>query len=324
MTKRGFFYLISGVWLSFWLLACKERFEPNLPEQATGYLVVEGLIITGPGQTKFKLTRSLPLGATRNSIVPETRALLQIEGEGSNIFPLAEKGPGLYAADNLSLTNGQQYRLRIKTAAGKEYISDFTEAKKTPPIDSITWQQENSGIQIFVNTHNPQNNTRYYQWDYEETWEYYSLSDTDFKYEDGRVVERAPSEHTYRCWGKGGSVNLLLGSSAKLSQDVIYQQPLTYIPPTSIKLSYQYSIRVKQYALTRMAYEYLQLMRKNTETTGSFFDPQPSELKGNIRSVSDPAEPVIGYVSACDVTEKRIFIQRREIGDWDYTLICQS
>ena len=54
-------------------------------------------------------------------------------------------------------------------------------------------------------------------------------------------------------------------------------------------------MHLKQYAWTKEGYEFLDRMRKNTETTGSVFDPQPSELNSNIHNVADATEPVIGY-----------------------------
>jgi len=59
-------------------------------------------------------------------------------------------------------------------------------------------------------------------------------------------------------------------------------------------------------------------MKKNTESLGSIFDPQPSNSTGNIRSLSDPQEPVIGYVGVEEVKSKRIFIENRQLPpDWN-------
>ncbi|MEO5998783.1 MAG: DUF4249 family protein, partial [Chitinophagaceae bacterium] len=57
------------------------------------------------------------------------------------MFPLADKGKGVYSADALNFNPVQKYRLRIKTAAGTEYLSDYVELKKTPAIDSVNWKR---------------------------------------------------------------------------------------------------------------------------------------------------------------------------------------
>ena len=64
------------------------------------------------------------------------------------------------------------------------------------------------------------------------------------------------------------------------------------------------------------------MMKKNTEGLGTIFDPQPSEVKGNIHSTSDPNELVIGYVSATNMDEKRYFISRADLPDWAFIQYC--
>jgi hypothetical protein len=85
------------------------------------------------------------------------------------------------------------------------------------------------------------------------------------------------------------------------------------MPPNSTKLRYKYSILVKQYSLSAEEFAYWELLQKNTENIGTIFDPQPSQLTGNVHSLSDAAEPVIGYVGVQSVAEKRIFIKRDEL-----------
>jgi hypothetical protein len=65
-------------------------------------------------------------------------------------------------------------------------------------------------------------------------------------------------------------------------------------------------------------------MKKNTESLGTIFDAQPSEIKGNIYSASDPAEPVIGNISATTIEEKRIFIERVDLDGWRFIQDCPS
>ena len=54
-------------------------------------------------------------------------------------------------------------------------------------------------------------------------------------------------------------------------------------------------------------------MKKNTESLGTIFDPLPSALKGNIRSLSNPSEVVIGYVNATTVQQKRMFVSGNQL-----------
>jgi hypothetical protein len=69
-------------------------------------------------------------------------------------------------------------------------------------------------------------------------------------------------------------------------------------------------------------------MQKNTEDIGGIFDPQPSELTGNIQCISDPSETVIGFISCGVVREKRFFISSSEVlkinSDWLYKTDCRQ
>jgi len=38
----------------------------------------------------------------------------------------------------------------------------------------FVWQRENDGLRLYANARDPQNDTKYYQWKYEETWEIHS------------------------------------------------------------------------------------------------------------------------------------------------------
>ena len=63
-------------------------------------------------------------------------------------------------------------------------------------------------------------------------------------------------------------------------------------------------------------------MKKNTETVGSIFDPQPSELNSNFRCISNQLQPVIGFLNICTIREKRIFIKNKDLLNWDYHAPC--
>jgi hypothetical protein len=76
--------------------------------------------------------------------------------------------------------------------------------------------------------------------------------------------------------------------------------------------------------LTKEAYQFWEIMKKNTEQVGTLFDPQPSQLLSNIRSVNDPDDQVIGFVSAGTITEKRIFVKESEVRPWAYRRDCEQ
>jgi len=207
------------------------------------------------------------------------------------------------------------YRLSITTADGKVYLSDFVPANVSPPIDSIGFKTANNNLQVYVNTHDPNNATHYYRWDYNETWEFHAEYPSNYITNGTEIVFRTAAQNIYQCWSNDISTNIELASSAKLSQDVIYQNPLLTIPSTSEKIETRYSILLKQYAMTSAGYNYYSLLKQNTEELGSIFDAQPSTLTGNIHCTTNPTIPVIGYVTAGTYAMKRIYINSTQLPD---------
>jgi hypothetical protein len=318
--------------LTIVLMCCKDKYNAPVKVPITGYLVIEGYI-SANGPVEIHVSRSIPLSDTAK-LINETLAKVQLQGRDNSTYNLTETPGGNYTNILVNLNKGQQYRLYFKTSDGKEYASDYVNVKTAPLIDSVGFVRENGGVQLYLNTHDPNNNTWYYRWTTEENWEYHSSYYTALEFDknsNGAVIGlkwRRPDmrrvDSFYNCWSNQISTNLILGSSAKLSIDSIHK-PLVYIEPASYKLSVLYSLFVKQYALSKEEYEYLDKMKKNSEETGNIFGRQPSELKGNIHCLSNANEPVIGYIGIANRQEKRIWIERwKDVPDWNFFLECEA
>jgi hypothetical protein len=296
---------------------CKRPYQPNVKDTGTSYLVVEGTINsanTSTDSTYIKLSRTINLSAAEKSIKPETRAVVSVEDGQGYTFALQELSGGRYVAGPLGLIDSKKYRLRVKTSDGKIYLSDLEPIIYTPPIDSVGYKILDNGIQyglqIYANTHNPADNTRYYRWDFSEAWKFHAAYLSNFMLSGGKIVRRPEDKQAYYCYASAVSNYVTLASSAKLTKDVIYQAPITEIPATSEKISMRYSILLKQYGLTQDAFKFWELIKKNTEQIGSIFDAQPSQINGNIHCTTNAAEIVFGYVSITNIQTKRVYIDR--------------
>lgn len=290
---------------------CRQLYNPPVAKTNLGYLVVDGTIISGNDSTIINLSRTQNITDSSYVLNPETGAVVSVVGASGDVYGLSEQSNGRYVTSQLALNDNELYRLSIRTTNGNQYLSDSLPVLLTPPIDSVSWLLQNDGAHIYVNTHDVANGIKYYRWQYTETWQYNAAQGSELQYDaqDTTVIERMDTLiHNYTCWETNQSTNLILGSSTKLSENIIYEQPITVIPTGSQKLSVQYSILVKQYALNASSYEFWQLLQQSTEQLGSLFDPQPSQLTGNIHNVTNLNEPVLGYVSVSTLQEQRIFI----------------
>lgn len=304
------------------LAGCRDKYELPLRDNDVSLLVVEGVLNAGQGPTNITLSKTVKVNDAA-SFKPVLQAKLTVEGKNGGSYALSETGNGNYRHNQLPLTFGEEYRLRIQTIDNKEYLSEYLVAKKTPDIDSITWKLENQNLIVYANTHDATNNSRYYKWDYDETWEIRSYYPALYRWVSGTTIVPTTTFFNNQCWKYAKSNNIEIGSTAQLQSDVVNEAPLQFIPFGSERVSVRYSILVKQQTLTREAYEYFNLMKKNTESIGSIFDPQPSELKGNIKCVTNPDEGVIGYLTASSFTEKRLFITAQE-ANWKYNEYCPA
>jgi hypothetical protein len=308
--------LLGGIYTT-----CKKPYNPKIVDAPNNYLVVEGVINNGSDSTIVRLSKTVNISGNVSTSGIDN-CTVSVEAEGGAAYSLTPQGNGAYVIPQLSLDVSKRYRLHIITNDSKEYASDYVEVKKTQPIDSVGFYIKNDNVQIYVNTHDAANNTRYYRWSYDETWRFHSKYQSAYMVDPvaKAVVFRPPSESNYYCFAVDRSSTIVIGSSAKLSQDVIYQQPVTTIASTSEKVEMRYSIFLKQYALTKEAYQFWENMKKNTEQLGSIFDAQPSQLTGNIHNVKDPAEPVIGYISVTNIQSKRVFIDNLDLpNNWRTT-----
>jgi len=293
-------------------ISCKKQYTPQLTSVTTNWLAVDGTIISGDS-TFIRLSRSTKLtDTTRNKA--ELKATVTVEGDQKTLYPLTEKGKGLYVLGVTNFDFAHKYRLNIKTNDGKIYQSDFVPVKKTPPIDSIYFEaKDDNHILFYVDTHDATNSTRYYRWDYKETWRYTALYHASVAYKNGTVSYINYGDFDIStCYRTAMSNQIFVGSTVKNASDILIRHQLGGID-NSQKIARGYVLQVKQYALTKEGFEYYQNLKTNTEQLGSIFDPQASFLKGNICCISNPSETVIGFVSASTVANKQVNLSYSQI-----------
>ncbi len=316
------YFLVIAVILSSTM--CRKAYDPPEITASNHFLAIDGIINTGQNSSSsFIVSRSLNLSDTVTDL-PELGAQVMIQSSNGIVYPLSDtSGSGTYVSAPLNLDPTQKYQLSVTTRDGSKYLSDLVTPKQAPPIDSLTWQivydaaTAEDAVKIFVNSHDPSNNTRYYRWDYTETYQHHSaLQSYWFRVGDMIAPIDNPSQSTYNCWTTGNSTSILLGSTITLSSDVISQVPIAGFAKNDPRMDVKYSALVRQYPLDQEAYNYWLTVQKNSQSLGGLFDLQPSQIRGNIHGITNPNDPVLGYVSASSVQELRIFIDNRNLPGW--------
>jgi hypothetical protein len=296
--------------------SCKKPYNPPAIASPGSYLVVEGVINAGADSTVIKLSRTVSL-SNANALNPVVGAVVAVQSGQNAVYPLTGTGKGNYVSAGLNLNNSQTYRLSIKTN-NEQYYSDYVPVLNSPAIDSLYFKVSANGINIYSATHDLTNTVKYFRWDYQETWIIHSPVNSGFISNGDTVLTRTPSQQIFTCWRTDTSRTIIWGSSAKLAADVIVDNPVTNLLSSSPKIANEYSILLRQYALTADAYNFWTNLKTTTEQLGSIFDAQPSEINGNIHSATDPSEPVIGYISVGATTSRRIFITSQQLPGWPF------
>ena len=296
---------------------CRQSYLPPVSAKNYSYLVVDGFLAANDSSI-IRLSRTVPISDS-NLQRPEYGAQVTLTGDQGSVFliPPVIGSDGKYATATLPLSPSEHYTLTVQTTDGKTYATDPLQMKIAPAVDSLNWDQPIPGtVNVYVTTHDPSNNTRYYRWDYVETWQYHTPWESSLEFENGALSLRPPQKQIYNCWQSQQSSNILIGSSLKLANDVIFRNPLVQILNPDERLAVRYSILVNQYAITKEAFDYYHQLQSNSEQLGSIFGTTPSQLKGNVHSLSDPSEVVLGYIGAGSITHSRMFIDITQVQPW--------
>ncbi|HEV7378356.1 MAG TPA: DUF4249 domain-containing protein [Dyadobacter sp.] len=291
------------------LYACIEEFSPPEMNSDERYLVVDGFLNAGNEESRIELRLSQNTN-DNSSPLTETGATIIVEEESGSSYTFAEISDGVYTLPPITVNPSGRYRLNITRRSGQKYLSEFVTVSQTPPIDSINYRYDagRDAMVIQTNTQDPAGKTRFYRWKFEETYQYRSAYYSSLIYNAQTNKIDFRREDINLCWGTKKSTGIILGSTIKLSSDIIKDLPINIVPISTNKFLIKYSILVKQYGLTQEEFEYWTSLSKSTQGTGSLFDPQPSQVTGNIKNVANNKELVFGYFSAAKEESRRIFM----------------
>jgi hypothetical protein len=297
---------------------CSEPYTPEISKYEN-ILVIDGIITDDPGPCEVRLTRSFKYGDKES--IPEQYATVFITDDLGNIASMAESSPGLYRTINPDFRGitGRQYRLHVSTSDLESYESEFVELKKVPAIENLYAEfgeqagntEVEQGFHIYVDTYDPENLTRYYRYDFEETWQIAVPYPSYYLVEDDQLVFR--TEPTNPCWRTEPSEDILVTTSEQMQSDIIRKFPVHFVSTKGNRLTIRYSILVRQYSLTREAYVFWDQIRATNQDLGTLFDKQPAQIRGNIFNVNDPDAPVLGFFEASCMASERIFLTHSDV-----------
>jgi hypothetical protein len=226
--------------------------------------------------------------------------------------------PPCFLIDTRTLSFDEQYKLCVVLANGRAYESDFLTPFHTPDIHAIEYvvNGAQTAVEFAVTTYGNSNASPYYKWNYTEDWEIVSKYRSRVYYDRTLNTQLAYTTDSpvYYCWGHSTSSSILIARTDHLADNIVHQMNLKTITNRDYKIGALYSMELSQMSISKEAYNYWAALQRNTDEIGGIFAPQPNDLYGNIRCVSDKGVRTIGYISAGTRSVKRIFVEEKDMG----------
>lgn len=303
---------------------CVEPFDPDIGSYENA-LAVTGSVLEGRHISRIQLGRTFSFDESEPELVAGAKVFFKDDEGNDYQLKESEETPGIYESDTTAFQGvaGRSYQLRIETPNGNIYESEWQLMKKSAQLEDVYFEYEEDvigfdtldGIQIYIDASDPENSSRFYRWEFEETWHIQvpmpARASWDLQTNTFELYENEEIPHI--CYQTNKVNDIILRTTQGLSEDRIERMPLHYVSGQTNRLVRRYTILVKQYALTEKSYNFWSTARDLNQDVGTLFDPIPNQLIGNIQNINDPDDPVLGYFSADGYDERRIFIDRLDL-----------
>jgi len=297
--------------------SCTETY-PLLTNTYEEAIVVEATLTNELKNQEIKISKTARF--EDDGVQTEKDAIVILKDNLDNEYIFNEKS-GIYISQTVfQILPNREYTLEIKTTDGKVYQSSPETLTTVTPIESIvptiTTNKDNEiGVQINVNSYDPTNTSKYYRYEYEETYKivaprWSSLKITATGLES---VELTPNTTNTRiCYLTKNSTDIILLNTNDQIDDKV-NLPIRFINQNNYIIGERYSILVKQYVENLEAYNFHKVMRDISSSSSVLSPKQPGIITGNIRCISDSNTKVIGYFDVASISSQRIFFNYNDL-----------
>jgi hypothetical protein len=285
-------------------------------------LVIDATITNVEANHTIWISRTYPF--EEDGPIPESGATVIVVGNGTE-YVFREGDAGMYTSEiTFAAQPTINYQLKVTTQNGRSYSSSVTQLTPVTEIERVYAVRETNddgvnGMSIFVDTFDPTGNSKYYRYEYEETFKVQppSFVSQDLV-EDFNPSELEPcldcvvkfverSQDKLVCYRTETSQNTNLANTSELTEDRVSRHLTRFMSSQDYRISHRYSILVKQFVQSMESYRYLEALSRFSGEGSLFSQVQPGFLASNILSESNPEETVIGFFEVASVSTKRIF-----------------
>ncbi len=320
MRQKGYNFgtIILGICLI--LIGCITPYKINEGDNFEDRLIIEGKLTDAFGYQEIRLSRTFSLDKWSTGLM-EKNAIVKIIEDGATSYEYEEKEAGVYVSKvKFNAIPNSSYKLEVTLSSGKRYASKDIElpAESNTDFDLVVNSGTNKGgkpgvLIDYINISNggEANTPSFYRFDHTSTYKIIAPNWTDEKLVVNATIKPdivpKGNELGKICYGKERSTKLILRNASEFQGNVIESFNLEFIAKVQQKIYHRYSIKVNQYVISREAFVYYQTLKDFSESDNVFSENQPGNIIGNMISLDDEDEIVIGYFEVSKIRSKRLF-----------------
>lgn len=309
------FHLIKNTILLAFLAVlfsgCTETY-PLLTNTYEEIIVIEATLTNELKNQEIKITKTSKFEDTEVAV--ESGAKVVVRDDQGNEYLFVESS-GVYKSQvAFQALPDAKYTLEVTTKDGKIYQSNPQTLTKVNPIQSVVPalavnKDNETGVQINVNSYDATRSSKYYRYEYEESYKivaprWSSLKIISTSAQTVALINNDPNTKT--CYSTNKSTDIILANTNDQAEDRV-NLPIRFIEEDNYIIGHRYSILVKQYIENMEAYTFHKTMRDIASSESILSPKQPGLISGNIRCINDSATKVIGFFDVASYSEQRIF-----------------
>jgi hypothetical protein len=301
--------------------SCTEPYalQTNAYEEA---IVIEATITNELKNQEIKVSKTYRF--EENGPTFESGAIVFLTDDLGNQYDFEEKDGKYVSKIIFQAAQDRAYRLKVMTKDGESYTSrseTLTTANELESLSTnITTKENEEGVEIIANCFDPNGKSRYYRYEYEETYKViapkwvtneaivYLNTQTQSK----EIFLQPRTTEVRTCYSSKKSDKIILNNTNNLSEDRV-NFPVRFIKSSDYIIMNRYSILAKQYVQNLAAYTYYQTLEELSDSESLLSQNQPGFLSGNIKSDNNPNRKVIGYFEVASYSEKRLFFNFSDV-----------
>jgi len=308
------------------LVSCANEINIEEAFSYTRSVVVDGRLTDENKVHEVRLSYSVPVN--EDISLPISGANVWVEDDLGGRINYEELGDGNYATEQAVQGEvGRSYKLVFTTEDGITYESTSEELISSPPVSRFYAEyindpliSEEQGLQFFVDVEET-GNSQFFRYEWNDAAQIIVPLPGRYNILKKQGPEIGETHHLYSpreilpdtCFRLGYTGQILLNTTVGSSDEKVLDSPIRFIELDSLQYVERYSIEVKQFSMTKAAYDFYRNLRQYNEYNGSLFDRQQGVLNGNIKRSDDENEVVLGYFQVSGVSSTRLFFDSEEL-----------